>query len=68
MDMNQLLHAHQIAVIGEAAADTCDSRAVFEDKVVLLAARIRDLRIQGGADTSAATFITGDAIPACLDR
>ena len=60
MDMNQLLHAHQIAVIGKARTTARGPRAAYRDSIALLAGRIRDLREDGGADVSAARVIVGD--------
>ena len=60
MDMNQLLHAHQIAVFGKARTTASAPRAAYRDTIVLLAGRIRDLREDGGADVNAARFVIGD--------
>jgi hypothetical protein len=68
MDMNQLLRAHQIALMGEARAATRVRRAAYDDTLVLLAGRIRQLRIEGGVDTGEAWFLVGDQIPAYRDR
>ena len=48
MDMNQLLHAHQIALIGKARTTAHGPRAAYRDTIALLAGRIRDLRADGG--------------------
>lgn len=60
MDMNQLLHAHQIAVFGKSRTTASAPRAAYRDTITLLAGRIRDLREDGGADVSAARFVIGD--------
>ena len=60
MDMNQLLHAHQIAVIGKARTTASAPRAAYRDTIALLAGRIRDLRADGGAAIGPARFVVGD--------
>jgi hypothetical protein len=60
MDLNQLLHAHQIAKMGHAQTPDHARRAAYADAMALLAARIHDLRKAGGADVLAAPFVAGD--------
>jgi hypothetical protein len=60
MDMNQLLTAHQLAVVAEADADTRAARTVHGDAITALAVRIRSLRAGSGVDVSGAPFIVGE--------
>lgn len=62
MDMNQLLHAHQIAVIGKARTTAHGPRAAYRDTIALLAGRIRDLCADGGAEVGTARFVVGDPV------
>jgi hypothetical protein len=68
MDLNQLLHAHQIAMVGEARAETRAHRAAYGDTIAALAERIRDLRDESGADVDAGPFIEGEPIAEYRDR
>ncbi|WP_273678473.1 hypothetical protein [Erythrobacter fulvus] len=68
MDLNQLLHAHQIALVGESRARTRRNRAAYGDAVAVLACRIRHERDAGGADIGAARFVVGEPIAAYRDR
>lgn len=68
MDMNQLLHAHQIAKMGEAQATTRAERAAHADTMAHLATRIRTTRAQAGADVDSAPFVAGEPIAAYRDR
>ena len=68
MDMNALLNAHQIAKFGHAHAKSRTARADHADNMAHLAARIRTLRSQAGADVDAAPFVAGEAIAAYRDR
>lgn len=60
MDLNQLLHAHQIAAMGEARAPDRARRAAYADDVTQFAVRIRRLREDGGADVRGAPFVVGE--------
>jgi hypothetical protein len=60
MDLNQLLSAHQIALMDEAEADDRAHAAAYGDTVAALAVRIRSLREDGGADVDAARFVAGE--------
>ena len=44
MDLNELLHAHQVAVMQASASGDDDTRQNHFDQVALYAQRIRDLR------------------------
>jgi hypothetical protein len=68
MDLNQLLHAHQMAVMGQAQTPDRARRAAYDDAIALLAGRIRKRRREGGADVRAGRFVTGEKIPAYRDR
>ena len=60
MDLNQLLHAHQIAKVGHARAATRAERDGHADTLTLLATRIRTIREDGGADVEVAPFVVGE--------
>lgn len=62
MDLNKLLHDHQIAKFGQTKATTRTARADHADAMTLLATRIRTLREQAGVDVSAAPFVAGEPI------
>lgn len=63
MDLNQLLHAHQLAVMSEARAVTRVETSVHAEHVTALAMRIRTLRAGAGADVSAEPpFVQGEPI------
>lgn len=68
MDLNQLLRAHQIAKMGEAAATSRAARSDHADTMAQLAIRIRDSRAATGADVSAGPFVAGEPIAAYRDR
>lgn len=68
MDLNQLLHAHQIAKFRQASAPDRAARADHGDEMALLATRIRALREESGADVSAAPFVVGEPIANYRDR
>ncbi|WP_086607199.1 hypothetical protein [Erythrobacter donghaensis] len=68
MDLNQLLHAHQIALVGESRATTRAGRDAFGDAITLLAARIRHTRTIAGADVTAARFVVGEPVEHYRDR
>ena len=68
MDLNQLLHAHQIAKFGQASVGNRAARADHADAMALLAARIRALRAESGANVSAAPFVAGEPIADYRDR
>jgi hypothetical protein len=68
MDMNQMLRAHQIALVGEARAKSPARRAAFSGAIKALATRIRRARKAGGADVDAARFIIGEPRIAYTDR
>ena len=68
MDMNQLLSAHQIALIEEAQSDTRAHAAAHADTIAALAVRIRSLREDGGADVEDGTFVAGEPIADYRDR
>jgi hypothetical protein len=68
MDMNQLLHAHQMAQIGQATAPDHARRAAYADTLTILVTRIRTLRGDGGADVSAAQFVEGEPVADYRDR
>ena len=60
MDLNQLLHDHQIAKARHASAGTRAERDGHADTLTLLATRIRSLREDGGADVEIAPFVAGE--------
>ena len=60
MDLNQLLHAHQIAKVDHARAGTRAERDGHADTLMLLATRIRTIREDGGADVEVAPFVVGE--------
>jgi hypothetical protein len=68
MDMNQLLHAHQIALIGKARTTLKAPCAAYGDTIALLAGRIQALREDGGADVGAGRFVTGEPVAEYLAR
>jgi hypothetical protein len=68
MDLNQLLHAHQIAKIYAAQAPSGAERAAHADTMAHLATRIRTTRAQAGADVDTAPFVAGEPIAAYRDR
>lgn len=68
MDLNQLLHAHQLAKTGHARAPDRASRAAYADTLTILATRIRSLREDSGADVSAARFVVGEPVADYQDR
>ena len=68
MDMNALLHAHQIAKFGHTRAATPTARADHADDMADLATRIRTLRAESGADVETAPFVAGEEIAEYCDR
>jgi hypothetical protein len=63
MDLNQLLHAHQLAAMSEARAVTRAESSAHAEDVTALAVRIRTLRAGGGVDVSAeAPFVQGEPV------
>ena len=68
MDLNQLLFAHQLAMIGQTSAPDRARRAAYDDTLALLAGRISRLRTQGGAAMHTVPFVVGEPIPAYRDR
>lgn len=68
MDLNQLHHAHQVAMIGQSHAASHARRLAYADTIAILARRIRRSRKAGGAAVCAAPFVTGDPIPAYWNR
>jgi len=68
MDMNQLLRAHQIALMDQARAANRARRAEHDDTLERLAGRIHDLRVESGANTRDAWFLIGDPVPEYRDR
>lgn len=62
MDLNQLLHAHQIAKVSHARAATPTERDGHADTLTLLATRIRTLREDGGADVGSVPFVAGEQV------
>jgi len=68
MDLNQMLRAHQIALIGKARATNQTRRSAYEAAIKALATRIRRARKAGGADVTGPRFIIGDARTAYADR
>lgn len=68
MDINQMLRAHQIALVGKARATTRIRRAAFGGAIKALAIRVRRARQDGGADVNAAPFIVGEKVPHCDER
>jgi hypothetical protein len=68
MDLNQLLHAHQLAMVGQARAPDRARRAAYCDAISLLACRIRRARKAGGVDVLSAVFVTGEPIVVYHDR
>lgn len=68
MDMNQMLRAHQIALVGEARATSRSRRAAYGGAIKALATRIRRARKAAGADVSGARFIIGEPRIAYADR
>jgi len=64
MDMNALLRAHQIALVGKTRATTLSRRAAYRGAITALASRIRRTRKAGGADVDAARFVVGESGPA----
>lgn len=60
MDLNQLLHAHQIAKVDHARAETRAERDSHGETLALLATRIRTLREDAGADVEIAPFVAGE--------
>ena len=63
MDMNQLLHAHQIAVIGKARTTASAPRAAYRDTIVLLAATLFPLLAVVSISLRPGNFATGSLIP-----
>jgi hypothetical protein len=68
MDLNQLLHAHQIAKVDLARAETRAERDGHADTLSALATRIRTIREDGGADVEAAPFVVGEPLADYFDR
>ncbi|HSF12236.1 MAG TPA: hypothetical protein VLA50_04620 [Erythrobacter sp.] len=66
--MNQLLSAHQLAVVAEAEADSRAARATHGEDITALAVRIRSLRAGSGADVSGAPFIVGEPVADYFER
>ena len=60
MDMNQLLHAHQIALIGKARTTLKAPRAAYGDTIALLE--------DGGVDVGAGRFVTGEPVAEYVAR
>ncbi|MCK0127436.1 hypothetical protein [Erythrobacter sp. F6033] len=61
MDLNELLHAHQLAAIRAHAANSVDERQNHFETIALYARRIRLLRKEGGTPESEAPFVYGEA-------
>lgn len=53
MDLNQLLHRHQIALIRAAESDVCDVRNIHLRFAAVYADRIDAFGSSAGADTAA---------------
>jgi hypothetical protein len=68
MDLNQLLHTHQIAKVNHARAGTRAERDGHADTLSALATRIRTIREDGGADVEAAPFVAGEPVADYFDR
>lgn len=61
MDMNALLRAHQIALVGKSRATTLSRRAAYRGSIAALASRIRSMRKAGGADVDTDRFVAGES-------
>jgi hypothetical protein len=68
MDMNQLLRAHQLAVVAEADALTRADRTTHGEDIAALADRIRSLRADSGVDVTSAPFVVGEPMADYFER
>ncbi len=60
MDLNELLHAHQIAAMKAYRADNADERQNHFDLIALYAKRIRLMRKGVGSPHNGTPFVCGE--------
>lgn len=62
MDLNQLLHAHQVAAMQVGKPEEGGDRPTQFDLVAIYARRIRLLREQGDCPAAANPFVHGETV------